>query len=73
MKNYLIACIILMSAPACELAAQQKKAGGPCEGFEAIYESPVPFEKIKSFVELPDVSWDGKKEHSGLSCGKITR
>src|ERR1700759_3557778 len=40
---------------------QQKKAGGPCEGCEAIYESPVPFDKLKSVVKLPDATWDGKK------------
>lgn len=41
--------------------AQKAKVGGPCEGCEAIYESPIPFDKIKSIVQLPDVSWDGKK------------
>lgn len=41
--------------------AQSKKVGGPCEGCEAIYENTVPFENLKSFVELPEVSWDGKK------------
>jgi protocatechuate 3,4-dioxygenase beta subunit len=43
------------------LAAQDKKIGGPCEGCEAIYESPVPFNELKSFVLLPETSWDGKK------------
>ena len=41
--------------------AQDKKVGGPCEGCEAIYESPVPFEKLKSITLLPGTSWDGKK------------
>ncbi|KAA0989174.1 dioxygenase family protein [Dyadobacter aurulentus] len=41
--------------------AQNEKVGGPCEGCEAIYENTVPFEKLPSFVELPEVSWDGKK------------
>ncbi|HMI05087.1 MAG TPA: hypothetical protein VK541_21555 [Pedobacter sp.] len=61
MKNYFIICFVLMIATACDSMAQQKKVGGPCEGCEAIYESPVPFEQIKSFTALPDVSWDGKK------------
>lgn len=41
--------------------AQDKKVGGPCEGCEAIYESPVPFGKLKSVVLLPDATWEGKK------------
>ncbi|MEO6283153.1 MAG: intradiol ring-cleavage dioxygenase [Dyadobacter sp.] len=40
---------------------QTKKVGGPCEGCEAIYENTVPFDQLPSFVELPEVSWDGKK------------
>ena len=28
--------------------------GGPCEGCEAIYESPVPFDSLKEMVWLPD-------------------
>lgn len=40
---------------------QGQKVGGPCEGCEAIHESPVPFDKLKSFVELPGVTWEGKK------------
>jgi len=41
--------------------AQNKKVGGPCEGCEAIYESPIAFEKLKPVVQLPDATWDGKK------------
>ncbi|MBN8790565.1 MAG: hypothetical protein J0I84_26095, partial [Terrimonas sp.] len=32
-----------------------------CEGCEAIYESSVPFEKLKAVDKLPDATWDGKK------------
>lgn len=35
------------------------KVGGPCEGCEAIYESPVDFEKLSNMVWLPD--WSLKK------------
>lgn len=41
--------------------AQQKKVGGPCEGCEAIYETPIPFDKLKAVDKLPDATWDGKK------------
>lgn len=40
---------------------QEKRVGGPCEGCEAIYESPVPAEKLEMFAKLPDASWEGKK------------
>jgi protocatechuate 3,4-dioxygenase beta subunit len=60
MRNF---ALILLTLIICFTSSysQNRKVGGPCEGCEAIYESPIPFEKIKSFVELPDVSWDGKK------------
>ncbi len=34
------------------------KVGGNCEGCEAIYESPVPFEELGNMCWLPD--WDGQ-------------
>lgn len=37
---------------------QEIKVGGGCEGCEAIYESPVPFEKLSNMVWLPD--WNEK-------------
>ena len=59
MKNLNI--IVLLICCFTNSFAQNKKVGGPCEGCEAIYENTVPFEKLPSFVELPEVSWDGKK------------
>ncbi|MGM9510318.1 intradiol ring-cleavage dioxygenase [Larkinella sp. GY13] len=41
--------------------SQTAKVGGPCEGCEAIYENPVPFDKLESVVKLPDATWEGKK------------
>lgn len=41
--------------------AQNKQVGGPCEGCEAIHESPVPFDKLESFLKMPDATWAGKK------------
>jgi protocatechuate 3,4-dioxygenase beta subunit len=59
MKN-LIPLLFVISSLTLSFA-QTKKVGGPCEGCEAIYENTVPFDQLPSFVELPEVSWDGKK------------
>lgn len=41
--------------------------GGACEGCEAIYESPLPFEQLKSKTILPDFNDKGPKlEISGI-------
>jgi protocatechuate 3,4-dioxygenase, beta subunit len=37
---------------------QKTMVGGPCEGCEAIHESPVAFEKMENMVWLPD--WNDK-------------
>lgn len=42
-------------------SGQDKKVGGPCEGCEAIYESPVPFDKLEMLAKLPVATWNGKK------------
>lgn len=43
------------------------KVGGRCEGCEAIYESPVSFEKLSSVDTLPDFNETGPKiEISGI-------
>ena len=45
----------------------KKKVGGGCEGCEAIYESPVSFEKLSSIGTLPDFNDPGPKiEISGI-------
>ena len=59
MKNLIV--ILLFTCCGTHLSAQIKKIGGPCEGCEAIYESPVPFDKLEAFVKLPGASWDNKK------------
>jgi protocatechuate 3,4-dioxygenase beta subunit len=38
-----------------------KHVGGPCEGCEAIYESPIPFEKLKPVDTLPDYNEPGPR------------
>jgi protocatechuate 3,4-dioxygenase, beta subunit len=35
--------------------------GGPCEGCEAIFESPVPFDKLSWIDTLPDFNGPGPK------------
>lgn len=44
-----------------------KHIGGSCEGCEAIFESPIPFEKLLSIDTLPDFNEKGPKlEVSGI-------
>ncbi len=44
-----------------------KRIGGPCEGCEAIYESPVKFEQLRSSTILPNYNEAGPKiEISGI-------
>ncbi len=50
--------LLLLTFP---VFGQDKKAGGPCEGCEAIYESSVPFDKLEMLAKLPDATWNGKK------------
>jgi protocatechuate 3,4-dioxygenase beta subunit len=42
-------------------AAGNKPVGGSCEGCEAIYESPVPFEKLNATDTFPDFNEKGPK------------
>lgn len=48
-------------------AKNEIKVGGNCEGCEAIYESPVPFEQLNEIDTLPDFNEAGPKiEISGI-------
>lgn len=65
-------CIVLNAcaqAPAGESTTRSKNnVGGPCEGCEAIFESPVPFDQLKNVDTLPDFN-DGtgpRLEISGI-------
>ncbi|HEY1115279.1 MAG TPA: hypothetical protein VGE66_17025 [Chitinophagaceae bacterium] len=54
----------------CAQANQQEaqigpRTGGPCEGCEAIYESPVPFGRLSWRDTLPDYGGSGEKLHLG--------
>lgn len=56
----LIMVITLVTLTGCSQSVSQKKklseihVGGPCEGCEAIYESPVALEKLNNMCWLPD-------------------
>ena len=68
--------LCLFSFTACSQNTAQKQnkpdratqiVGGRCEGCEAIYESPIPFEKLDETDTLPDFNEPGPKiEISGI-------
>lgn len=58
--------LLLLHTPVNSCAQQQatrdlKVDPGGCEGCEAIYESPIPFEKLEPMVWLPDWNLPGPK------------
>jgi protocatechuate 3,4-dioxygenase, beta subunit len=66
----LIPLMALLAAglQSCAQASQQeaqtgKRVGGSCEGCEAIYESPTPFDKLTYRDTLPDYHDKGQKLH----------
>lgn len=59
-KHWFSLLLATLTSASCAFG-QDKNVGGPCEGCEAIHESPVPFDKLPSFVQLPGVTWEGKK------------
>lgn len=71
-QTFLILLIASISFTGCSQSTSQKnkstqRVGGPCEGCEAIYENPVPFEKLSHVATLPDFNEKGTKmEISGI-------
>jgi protocatechuate 3,4-dioxygenase, beta subunit len=67
MKQFLLLaiCLAVSTLHSCAQSnhskSTDKKVGGGCEGCEAIYESPVPFEKLEPMVWLPDWNEKGQK------------
>jgi protocatechuate 3,4-dioxygenase beta subunit len=65
MKLLFALAVFLVSNVACSQHSTKKTAqlnihvGGPCEGCEAIHESPVPFDSLKNLTWLPD--WNDKE------------
>jgi len=63
----LMSCAQTSSQKPATKPANAKHVGGRCEGCEAIYESPIPFEKLSSVDTLPDFNEAGPKlEISGI-------
>lgn len=67
MKQILLILLTLISLTGCSQStnqknkATQKEVGGTCEGCEAIYESPIAFEKLSYVDTLPDFNEPGPK------------
>ena len=71
MKQYIVICMISVIMFGCSQQSNRangqsssaitKEVGGPCEGCEAIFESPVPFEKLSWETALPDFNEPGPK------------
>jgi protocatechuate 3,4-dioxygenase, beta subunit len=61
----LIICLITLSLHSCSQPHQpkstDKKVGGGCEGCEAVYESPIPFNQLNHIDTLPDFFEQGSK------------
>lgn len=57
-----LAALVLCSVNCSQTTVHtQNRTGGPCEGCEAIYESPKPFDQLDSMVWLPDWQQPGQK------------
>ena len=69
---FFIAVIIVTAIASCAQSSNAndqklKHVGGICEGCEAIYESPIPFEQLGNVDTLPDFNGRGPKiEISGF-------
>ena len=50
-----------MAISACSQSRSKGHVGGRCEGCEAIFESPIPFEKLTNTDTLPDFNEAGPK------------
>ncbi len=71
MKPILLSLVlaVLFAHAGCAQSSPDKNAeqgkgnrvGGPCEGCEAIYESPIPLEQLSAVARLPDFDEPGPK------------
>lgn len=70
MKQLFFILLMAISLTGCAQNTAQKnkiRVGGNCEGCQAIYESPVAFEKLAPEITLPDFNEQGPKiEISGI-------
>lgn len=64
--SFIFLLLLGISSTSCAQATR-KSVGGPCEGCEAIFESPVPFDQLPHSIALPDFSDEGPRiEVSGI-------
>jgi len=42
-------------------SSAERWGGGPCEGCEALFESPVPLDQLSELLRMPETTWEGKK------------
>lgn len=75
MKLFFVFAVFLVSNVACSQNSNKKTkqlnmhVGGTCEGCEAIHESPIPFDSLKSLTWLPDWNEKGRKlAVNGVVC-----
>src|SRR6188768_494926 len=67
MRSFFLLVTILISNFVCTQNSTKKvrqdniHVGGSCEGCEAIYESPIPFDSLKNLCWLPDWNDKGRK------------
>jgi len=67
MAATILSCAQTSSQKQVSRSSGSKHVGGSCEGCEAIYESPIPFEKLSAVDTLPDFQDPGPKlEISGI-------
>ncbi|HMK25195.1 MAG TPA: hypothetical protein VK483_04130 [Chitinophagaceae bacterium] len=67
LATHLCSCQQNASTKTGQPVKKEIKVGGGCEGCEAIYESPVPFEQLNEVDTLPDFNEAGPKiEISGI-------
>jgi protocatechuate 3,4-dioxygenase beta subunit len=61
MKVFILLTAVLPSITACAQNNSSGAVGGACEGCEAIFESPIPFEQLNWIDTLPDFREAGPK------------
>jgi protocatechuate 3,4-dioxygenase beta subunit len=67
MRSFFLFAAILISNFGCTQNSTKKASqdnihvGGSCEGCDAIYESPIPFDSLKNLCWLPDWNDKGRK------------
>lgn len=58
---FVLFLVLVVNTGCAQTGAKQREAGGPCEGCEAIHESPVAFSALSWTDTLPDFNEPGPK------------